>query len=229
MKIYFVRHGHPNYEKNCLTELGHKQAKKAAEILKNSGITQVFSSPYGRTLETAEYTAKALGLKIHICEFIKEILWGSIDGEPLLAHGHPWMVSRVFVEEGKTLLDTEWRQKEPYSRSKILESVDTVEQGLDGWLAQFGYQREGEYYRVVGENTDKTVAVFSHGGSSGIALSHLLNIPFPQFCGIFRLDYTSITVVELSNKVGELCFPQVVVMNDARHIEGLETENVYKE
>ena len=229
MKIYFVRHGHPNYEKNCLTELGHKQAAKAAERLQNSGITQVFSSPYGRALETAEYTAKALGLEINICEFIKEIMWGSIDGEPLLAHGHPWLVSRLFVEEGKTLTDKEWRQKEPYSRSQILESVDIVTKGLDEWLAQLGYQREGEYYRVVGENTNKTVAVFSHGGSSGIAVSHLLNIPFPQICGIFHPDYTSITVVELSNKVGTLCFPKVVVMNDARHIEGIERENLYRE
>ena len=137
----------------------------------------MFSSPYGRALETAEYTAKALGLEINICEFIKEIVWGSIDGEPLLAHGHPWMVAKVFVEEGKTLLDSKWRQKEPYSRSKILESVDTVQKGLDAWLLQLGYQREGEYYRVVGENTDKTVAMFSHGGSSGIALSRLYN-PF---------------------------------------------------
>lgn len=30
MKIYFVRHGEPNYQMNCLTELGHKQAAAAA-------------------------------------------------------------------------------------------------------------------------------------------------------------------------------------------------------
>lgn len=31
MKIVFVRHGHPNYEKDCLTKLGHAQAEAAAE------------------------------------------------------------------------------------------------------------------------------------------------------------------------------------------------------
>ena len=31
MKIYFVRHGHPNYELDCLTPLGHRQAEAAAE------------------------------------------------------------------------------------------------------------------------------------------------------------------------------------------------------
>ena len=30
MRIVFVRHGHPNYEKDCLTELGHRHAEAAA-------------------------------------------------------------------------------------------------------------------------------------------------------------------------------------------------------
>jgi len=35
MRIIFVRHGHPNYEKDCLTELGHRQAEAAAQRLKD--------------------------------------------------------------------------------------------------------------------------------------------------------------------------------------------------
>lgn len=35
MKIYFIRHGHPNYKKDCLTELGHLQAAAAAIELSN--------------------------------------------------------------------------------------------------------------------------------------------------------------------------------------------------
>ena len=44
MKIYFIRHGHPDYKNDCLTELGHRQAAAAAEKLKDSGIGQIFSS-----------------------------------------------------------------------------------------------------------------------------------------------------------------------------------------
>ena len=33
MRIIFVRHGHPDYIKNCLTEIGHKQAEAAAQRL----------------------------------------------------------------------------------------------------------------------------------------------------------------------------------------------------
>ena len=73
MKIYFVRHGHPDYKKDCLTELGHLQAEAAAKRLENSGIVSVFSSTKGRAFETAEHTAKKLGLEVIPCDFMREI------------------------------------------------------------------------------------------------------------------------------------------------------------
>ena len=36
MKIVFVRHGHPNYHEDCLTELGHLQAEAAARRLESA-------------------------------------------------------------------------------------------------------------------------------------------------------------------------------------------------
>ena len=33
MRIVFVRHGHPNYKDDCLTELGHLHAEAAAKRL----------------------------------------------------------------------------------------------------------------------------------------------------------------------------------------------------
>ena len=58
MKIIFVRHGHPDYEKDCLTELGHKQAEAAAERLKDEPIWRIYSSTCGRAYETALYICK---------------------------------------------------------------------------------------------------------------------------------------------------------------------------
>jgi probable phosphoglycerate mutase len=228
MKIYFVRHGHPDYENDCLTELGHKQAVAAAERLKNCGIEQVFSSTKGRAFQTAEYTAKALGLQVISCDFMREIGWRSIDGETILANGHPWNISDIFASEGKTLTDKEWYMKEPYCKSNVVHSVQTVKNGLDAWLAELGYQREGEYYRVVGNATEKTIAMFSHAGSSSVALSHILNIPFPQICGIVRPDFTSITVLEFSDKIGELIFPKLLLLNDVQHTKGLDIQNIYE-
>ncbi len=43
MRLFFVRHGHPDYEKDCLTELGHIQAERAAMRLKEEGIKKIYS------------------------------------------------------------------------------------------------------------------------------------------------------------------------------------------
>ena len=57
MRIIFVRHGHPNYEKDCLTELGHLHAQAAAKRLEEETIAEVHSSSCGRAAETAGYIA----------------------------------------------------------------------------------------------------------------------------------------------------------------------------
>ncbi|MBE6553132.1 MAG: histidine phosphatase family protein [Ruminococcaceae bacterium] len=89
-----------------------------------------------------------------------------------------------------------------------------------------GYERAGDYYRVVGNSTNRSVAMFSHGGASGAALSHLFHIPFPQLCGLLHIDFTAVTVVELADRVGELVYPKLL-SSDAHHIAGIEIENVY--
>ena len=228
MKIYFVRHGQPDYANDCLTELGHQQAAAAAERLRDCGIEKVFSSTKGRAMQTAEYTAKELGLEIIPCDFMREILWNSIDGEPILRNGDPWFYADLLASEGKSLNDGEWYAKEPYCKSKIIPSAKTVNDGLDAWLAELGYQRESEYYRVVREPTAKTVAMFSHGGSSSVALSRIFNIPLPMVLGIFRPELTSVTVVEFSENVGELICPRLLLFNDEQHIVGIDTKNVYE-
>ena len=58
MRIILIRHGDPNYEKDCLTELGHKQAEAAANRLLSEGIDGIYSSPQGRAMQTAEYFSK---------------------------------------------------------------------------------------------------------------------------------------------------------------------------
>ena len=228
MLLYFVRHGHPDYANDCLTELGRKQATAVAERLKNCGIEQIYSSSNGRALQTAMYTAKVLDLQVTPYDFIREIDWHSIDGETILENGHPWNISDVFILEGKTLTDKDWYMKEPYCNSNIVRSAQTVKNGLEAWLAELGYQREGEYYRVLDNATEKTIAMFSHGGSSSVALSHILNIPFPQICGIARPDYTSITILDFSNEIGELILPKLLLLNDAQHIKDLNIQNIYE-
>lgn len=221
MKIYFVRHGHPDCKSGNLTELGHKQAEMVAERLKDCGVERIFASTMSRARQTAEYTAKILGLDITLCDFMREISWKSLDGGPIPENGHPWNLSSLRASMGESLFIDDWQTQYPYCNSEVVESVNKVSFGIDEWLLKHGYKREGDYYRVVGGNTDTTMAIFSHAGSSSAALSHILNIPFPQFCGAFCPDFTSVTVINLSNELGRIIYPEVILFNDARHISGL--------
>lgn len=229
MKIYFIRHGEPSPEDRLLTELGHKQAQAAAHRLADSGIEQIFSSTLKRAWQTAEPTAKMLGLDIIPCDFIREIGWKSLDSEPLPENGHPWNLAVLRASEGKSLLMDDWQSRYPYSNSRVVECYRDVVSGMDGFLETLGYKREGDYYRVIGDDTDKTIAVFSHAGSSSAALSHMLNIPFPQFCGAFTPRHASVTLVELSNKKGALIFPKMLLFNDTRHTDALNNTQTFME
>ena len=228
MIIYFVRHGHPDYAKDCLTPLGKAQAQAASQKLSTYGIGQIYSSTNGRAYETASYTARLTGLDIVPCNFMREISWESKDGSHITAGGHPWNLAEHFASEGIPFSNKNWRECEPWSKSVAPEKVDTVISGFDALMAELGYQREGEFYRVTGADTDNAIAIFSHGGSSSAVISHLFNIPFPQVCGFFSINYTSITCVRLPDSKGKLVAPRLVYSNDARHIEGLEVENKFE-
>ena len=214
MKIYFVRHGHPDYKLDCLTELGHNQAAIAAENLRDSGIEAIYSSTKGRAVQTAEYTAKLLGLPIDQREFMCELGWSSKDETPIVENGHPWKVSRYRVSQNQTLVNVNWREDEPYCRSIIVERAQVVIDGIDAWLAELGFVREGEFYRVSDEIPYKVVAMFSHAGASSAAISHMLNIPMPQFFGAFKINFVSSFVLELNEKHGELIYPKIILLDD---------------
>jgi len=228
MRIIFVRHGHPNYEKDCLTPLGHQHAKAAAERLKDEGIRRIFSSTHGRALETAAPLAALLGLPVEGCEFMREIRWGAKDGTPLPDDGHPWTLADRMVADGTPLLADGWENRPGFSGSRLVPCVQEKAAALDGWLASLGYIREGAYYRVSPAlQPGLTVAAFGHGGESAALLSHLFNLPFPFVCAAMGPDYTGVTIVQLPERVGELVAPRFELMNDARHIRGLETTNIY--
>ena len=147
MRIIFVRHGHPNYANDCLTELGKLHAAAAAERLSNEGITEIYSSTCGRAYETAGYIARKLELDIVKCDFMREISWGDVDGKPYES-GHPWTIADEMVARGKPLVNPDWRAHPEFCRNRLLACCDKVAAGADAWLAELGYIREDAYYRV---------------------------------------------------------------------------------
>ncbi len=219
MKIILVRHGHPDYVNDCLTELGHKQAEQAAVRLKNEGIGQIFSSPFGRAVETAMHTARLISRDVERLEFMREIKWGSSDGNEVYADGHPWDTSLYAISQGYSLTDENWTKNPPFCNNVVFGEIERVAEQADEWLEALGYRREGANYRVIGDNTDRTIALFSHGGSSSALLSHMLNLPFFYLCRVICPDFTAITVLSLSDEKGTLTAPMLELANDSRHIK----------
>ena len=221
MRIIFVRHGEPDYAHDCLTEMGRLQAVDAAERLRNEGIEEIFSSPLGRAAETAAATADLLKRPVQTLDYMRELHWGSIDGTPLPSDGHPWDLADLMAEEGWDLTNPGWREHPYFRNNQVTANVDLVAKRTDEWLRTLGYEREGAFYRCVRpDNRQKTVALFSHGGSSAAAIGHILNLPFPYACGLFHLEFTGITIIRLDRNPGSRRLPCLELANDGRHIQG---------
>lgn len=227
MKLILVRHGDPNYADDCLTPLGHLQARAAAERLAGEGIEKIYSSSCGRAVETAEYTARALGIpEVEQLDFMREISWGARYGEELYSHGHPWDVSDKMAAENRDFMDPDWRDGEYFANNYIMDHYDSMVPCIDALLAGLGVVREGLYYRV--KNCPYTaVALFSHGGSSSVLLSRVFNLPLPFVTSAICPECTAITVVTFAQGKETAVAPRFEIMNDARHIRGISEKNVF--
>ena len=219
MRIVFVRHGRPDYATDSLTSIGRLHAIESAERVKNLGISEIYASPMGRAVETAEATAGLLKLPITKLPFMREIGWGSKNGEPLEDNGHPWnLIPKLVSRNSSAVYDEAWRESPEFINNKITDYTKAVEEKSDEWLASLGYTREGKFYRVGKAASDKTIALFSHGGSSTALIAHMLNIPFPAMCVILRPWFCAVTTLKLPTTEGDLVMPTVEIMSDSRHV-----------
>ena len=228
MRLLLVRHGEPDYEKDCLTDLGNKQAEIVAKRLLDEGIEEIYSSPMGRARQTAEPFARLSEIKdVHILDFMREIRYGREDA--LYQSGNPWIVSMELMSKGKNLQDPNWRELPEFVDNTATVDIDNVIRGTDEWLASLGYEREGLYYRCKTEDDRKrTFVLFSHGGSSTAFLSRVLNIPFPHLCMVLGfIQHTSISVLRFDRRPGSICMPILEVAAEARHLHdsAFDTEN----
>ncbi|MBR0265862.1 MAG: histidine phosphatase family protein [Clostridia bacterium] len=221
MRIIFVRHGEPDYAHDCLTEEGRRQAAAAAKRLRDENVETIYSSPLGRAAETAAALSSELQLPVTTLDYMRELHWGSTDGSPLFAKGHPWEIADELARQGWDLTDPSWRDHAYFSNNIVTAEADAVARKTDGWLYGLGYERNGAYYRCIRpDDRQVTIALFSHGGSSAAAMGHILNMTFPYACALFHLEFTGITVIRLDRMPGSQTLPCLELANDGRHIGG---------
>ncbi|GGP16382.1 phosphoglycerate mutase family protein [Oceanobacillus neutriphilus] len=100
--IFMVRHGYSPKEGDErtreLTNKGIIDAFRVADVLKEEEINAVISSPYKRSVQTAQGLADQLGQKVLIMEELKEISTANKLNEQVNEHsGHLAALSQVFV------------------------------------------------------------------------------------------------------------------------------------
>jgi len=226
MRLIFVRHGHPDYKNDCLTELGHLQAKACAERLKDEKIDKFYSSSCGRAYETALHIADGRNVEVEKLDFMREIGWGPAGSNKGENGYDPWTLSSRMVQRGQSLMSPTWPFEDPFNTSFTTDRSLVVGAEIDKWLETLGFKREGEFYRI-GKQPYNNVLLASHGGSSTAALSHMFNLPMPFVSRAVCPNFTAITVVSFWGEEGELCCPQFEIVNDARHIKNVSVENYF--
>ena len=96
--FYFLRHGVTDHNQARLVmgqrdiplnHRGREQARRAARLVADLGITMILTSPLGRASETARIIAEPRGVELVVVEDLKERCWGVLEGR-----GHwekPWL------------------------------------------------------------------------------------------------------------------------------------------
>ena len=219
MLLYIVRHGHPDYATDSLTERGWLQAEAVGKRLAATGIDQVYASPMGRARQTAEPTCRLLDLPCHIEPWAHEVQDERLTEEP---YGKPISVTMVqntyYRENGGIDL--------PYDRayeavgfraSGMKDAVAYIEEGGRGFLERLGYKEENGVYRILRANEDK-VALFCHSIMARAWISTLLHIPIHMMWAGFHYTHTGVTVLEFRNNADGFTAPKCLCYSDMSHL-----------
>ncbi len=225
MYLFYIRHGDPTYNPNCLTPYGKRQAEAVGRRLSHFGMDKVFASTSKRAIETSMPLCEILKKEPTLLDFANEShAWHDMsvvkeDGS------RTWAVSvpeyrMNFVREDVRQLGYEWYRHECFGeyREAFENGVKRVDAAVDEWLLSLGYRHDRENHCFIGEapNNDR-VALFAHAGFSGLFFSSLLDIPYPQFATRFGMELTGVCLVRFDDKEGPI-IPHVETYSNDGHL-----------
>lgn len=223
MFLFLARHGRPDLMNDCLTREGKKQAKALAKRFSLLGLDKIYSSTMGRTMQTADFTAKRLGLEIEGLEFAREDLaWKefAVKSDGGTFSWCFWIKKYIdeFNSEEVKNLGYSWFESPLFKETKFKSGFLRVKEETIKFMNNLGYsydEKTGTY--TVKQHIYNKVAFFAHGGFSMIFLSCLLNIPYPIFATRFHMVSTSgVTVVHIAD-TGKNLTPRIFQYGNDSH------------
>jgi broad specificity phosphatase PhoE len=102
--FWFLRHGETDWNAQNLSqgnvdiplnETGLAQARSAALLLRNRGITSIISSPLSRAKVTADIAANLLGLPVEVDRDLREVAFGVQEGKPMSEWFTAWVAGAL--------------------------------------------------------------------------------------------------------------------------------------
>ena len=224
MWLFYVRHGAPDYANDCLTEYGRKQAQALAERFAVLGLDKIYASTQGRTMETAGFTAKKLGLKTEGLEFAredrtsKEFCAQKEDGGWMWCFWEKRTLAKFMSEEVKKLGD-KWYDSPLFTDTKFKSGTLRVQKAVAEFMRGLGYrydENSGTY--TAEKHVYDRVALFAHGGFSMIFTSCFLGIPYPEFCTRFQhIGASTVTSFYIEDE-GDNLIPRLFQYGNDSHL-----------
>ena len=218
MLLYIIRHADPIYNPDTLTPKGVLQAQALAKRLAHSRIDKIYSSPSGRAVETAKYTADLLGKEINIEHWTQEVAdkFSIVmpDGKKVFA---PDVDNTKYLDDEMLDIGNNWHSAKIFDSIDAKAEYDKICDASDEFIARLGYERTGGVYKITKASNDR-VAVFCHGGLSAVWLSHLLNIPLHLIFAGIGINHTGVTVVDFENRESGVTAPYCLCISDVSHL-----------
>lgn len=226
MRLIFIRHGDPDYEKDSLTERGWREAEALSKRVARLTVDKFYVSPLGRARDTAEVSLKKLGREAEVKPWLREFYVRVTDpqtGKERI----PWDLMPAYWTKEKLLYDKDlWHEHEFMKTGDVSKEFKRVCDGIDEILAEYGYVRSGGFYRTE-KGCEKTIVFFCHLGVQFAVLSHLFGISAPAMWQNFFVAPTSVTEVVTEERIkGQAAF-RCKRLGDVSHLyaEGIEPSN----
>ena len=218
MRILLIRHGDPDYGRDSLSDKGKREASLLSERLCRLPVYAFYSSPLGRARDTAEPALHALGREAKVLSWLQEFPVHQWDRDQDRAHV-VWDYYPDIRERHPEWKQEDWFIHEPFASADTAIAVRDVYDGLDRLLAEYGYVREGDRYRVIShEHRHTQIALFCHFGIACVLLSRLLNISAQQLLHGLYLAPTSVTTAASEERDGQYAQWRCIGVGDASHL-----------
>lgn len=176
MKILIIRHGDPDYAHDCLTERGRREAELLADRICAMDIKAFYVSPLGRVRETASFTLKRLNRTATECQWLREFAPGIRRPDVADRRSIAWdWLPQDWTEEEYFYHRNLWMHHPVMEEANVPQEYQWVTENLDRLLAEYGYVRDKNIYRVERANRD-TIAFFCHFGLESVLIGHLTGI-----------------------------------------------------